>query len=64
MGSENAAASGGLRIAVSGASGFVGSALVRLLTDDGHTGVRLVRGGWRPWGRGGVGGSASGHGSG
>ena len=45
MGSENAAASGGLRIAVSGASGFVGSELVRLLTEDGHTVVRLVRGG-------------------
>ncbi|MBT3150923.1 TIGR01777 family protein [Streptomyces sp. CHD11] len=32
------------RIAVAGASGLIGSALVRSLTADGHTVVRLVRG--------------------
>lgn len=31
------------RILVSGASGFIGSALVRALEDDGHTVIRLVR---------------------
>lgn len=44
MSSENATEAGGLKIAISGASGFVGSALVRLLTDGGHSVVWLVRG--------------------
>ncbi|MYS30966.1 NmrA family NAD(P)-binding protein, partial [Streptomyces sp. SID7804] len=32
------------RIAVAGASGLIGGALVRALTADGHEVVRLVRG--------------------